>query len=44
MIMHQKPRVLALKTISFGMAKGIICEQNGMKLNWATYSEWTNAR
>ncbi len=44
MIVHQKPHVLALRTISFGMARSIICEQKGMKLNWATYAEWTNAK
>ncbi len=43
MIVHKKPRVLTLRTISFGMTKGIICEQKGMKLNWATYFEWINA-
>jgi hypothetical protein len=42
MIIHQKMCVLASRIILLGMAKGVVMDLKGDKMNWAMYVEWTN--
>jgi hypothetical protein len=43
MKVHQKACVLASKSISFGMVRGLACERLGKPMNWTMYAEWTNS-
>jgi len=42
MVIHQKPHVHASRIISLGMARSIMIELKGKKMNWAMYTKWTN--
>jgi hypothetical protein len=44
MIIHQKSCVPITWIISVGVAKGIVCEEKGKKMNWAIYARWTNGK
>jgi hypothetical protein len=39
---HQKPHFPTSRIISLGMARGIVMELNGKKMNWVMYTKWTN--
>lgn len=44
MIIHQKPKVLASRIITKGMARALYMEKKlGKKMNWAAQAEWTSA-
>jgi hypothetical protein len=42
MVVHQKPFFLVSRIISLGMAKKIVLDFKGKKMNWVMYVEWTN--
>lgn len=42
MVIHQKPFFLASRIISLGMAKRVVLDLKGKKMNWVMYVEWTN--
>jgi hypothetical protein len=42
MIIHQKPHILARKVKTLGMARSIVCEENGIPMNWVACAKWTN--
>jgi hypothetical protein len=44
MIIHQKMCVPASRIISLGMARGVVMDLKGGKMNWAMYVEWTNQK
>jgi hypothetical protein len=44
MIIHQKSCVPATWIILVGMARGIVCEENRKKMNWAAYAGWRNGK
>lgn len=41
-IVHKKPCVPATRIILVGMARGVICEEKGKKMNRVAYVKWTN--
>jgi hypothetical protein len=41
-IIHQKPFFHASRIISLGMARRVMMDIKGKKMNWAIYVEWTN--
>lgn len=44
MIIHQKPHILVGRVITLGMVRGVLCEEKGIPMNWATYVEWTSEK
>jgi len=41
-MIHQKPHVLTSRIISLGMARCVLMELKGKKMNWVMYTKWTN--
>ncbi len=44
MIIYQKSCVPITWIILVGVARGIVCEENGKKMNWAAYVGWRNGK